>query len=204
MVAMNPYAGDGDREPFWQEGYDKGFNGPDEDFYPPYAGETLVAFEEGVAAGRDDARFTSSDPAREDPLLGGASEPGEPEPEGGVLEEVAHLVVPHVVLEKLGGVAGGLAAVLLEVVQIPGDVMLSPIADDWEAEKDREGDYYVAVCPEIHMVADAHLASNGWWIGDTRAGYDDALHDARNHEHPDVAVVVCSTVDGVCGPVTQP
>lgn len=70
--------------------------------------------------------------------------------------------------------------------------MLSPIAEDWEAEKDREGDYYVAVCPEIHMVADAHVASNGWWIGDTRAGYDDALYDARNHEHIDAAVVVCA------------
>ncbi len=204
MTALNPYAGDGDRDPFWQEGYDKGFNSPDEDFYPPYAEEELAAFEEGVVAGRDDARYSSSDPAREDPLLGGASEPGEPEPDGGLLGEVAHLVVPHVALEKLAGAPGGLLALLWEVVQIPGDVALTPVSEDWQAEKDREGDFYVAVCPEVHMTADAHLASNGWWIGDMRSRYDDALYEARDHGHVDTVVVVCSTVDGVCGPVTEP
>jgi len=49
-------------------------------------------------------------------------------------------------LEKVVGAAGGLVALVLTVVTIPGDVML-PLPADFSGPSDQEDATYFGVCP---------------------------------------------------------
>ena len=205
MSTPNPYENDPERAPVWLDGYSAGFNDPENDHFAPYSPELTDVYAEGVLAGRDDARYTSSDPAREDPLLGGSSSA----PEGGddsgdiehAVEEVTLTAALHAIGEMIARAPGGLAALIFEVVEIPGCDQLRPMEADWEAPADREGDVYVAVCQAQHGMVYENVSRDGYWFGSPRSRYDDALYDVRNHEHAGAVVVLCSAVDGVCGPV---
>ena len=70
MTLVNPYAGDPDREPVWEQGYEAGFAEPEVDHTPPLEAEQLDVFAEGEKTGRDDRR---AEPSTQDPFPAAAT-----------------------------------------------------------------------------------------------------------------------------------
>jgi hypothetical protein len=203
MAAQNPYESDPDRGGAWEQGYEAGFAEPEVDHSPPVAPELVDVFAEGELAGRDDRRMSPPDPPPADP-----PETTEPEPEGGseAEEEAGHLLLEvgvHADAHLIGGAVGGLVGLVLLVLQIPGDVQLRPLEPQWEAPADRDGDVYLAVCPVSHPLVMEQVTPDGYWTGPGRQTFEEAEQDVAGHEHAEAFVALCSTPEGVCGPVQR-
>lgn len=54
MAIVNPFAGDPERGPAWEQGYLAGYAEPDDEHFPPLEGELLDVFFSGETEGRTD------------------------------------------------------------------------------------------------------------------------------------------------------
>jgi hypothetical protein len=199
MAAQNPFADDDSKGELWERGYLAGFNEPDVDHVPgPFSQELLDVHKLGETAGRQDR-------AAAPPNSDGATWVG-PDFDFGELPE--HILIHGfgVALEKIGVAAGGLIALVLTVVTIPGDVQLRPLEPD-EAPLPLdptpvEGNSYVAVCPRTdHPMVLQGVTSDGYWAAGARDTFVGAVADMKAHGHAEAFVARCSVSDKTCGPV---
>jgi hypothetical protein len=198
VAAENPYEAGTDLAPMWTLGYESGYAEPEVDHAPPVPPEYTYIFQEGELAGRDERRAeTSFGP----PVADESNNDGSEQHLGEAVEHLTLEAAVHVGLDKMLGAAGGLAALLLAVVQIPGDVQLKPIEDTWTGDADSPGATYVAVCPEIHMVASDGVTPDGYWTGPVRQNFAEAESDMAVHGHAQAFIALCSLESGLCGPV---
>jgi hypothetical protein len=195
MADENPFANDAVLGDVWEQGYLAGFAQPEEDHLPPLAPEVLDVYQQGEQAGRDDRRLLP-------PEGGGFDGQTEPSAMVEVAEEVGISALSHIVLDHIFGTVGGLIAVVIEVVQIPGDVQLHPLEPDWSGPVDQPEDTYIAMCPRTdHSVFVEGAIDGGYWTGPGRESYADALDDWFAHSHAEAFVARCSLPEGTCGPV---
>jgi hypothetical protein len=195
MSTQNPFVDNPDVAEIWELGYVAGFAEPEIDHFLPISEELLESYQLGEQAGRDDRRR----------LPPQSQEEGGQEGES-VWGELLEIGIIHALgegLQHLGVKAGGLISLVLEVIQIPGDVSLTTLEPEWEGPVDQEGDTYVALCGRTDhtMLFEETITSDGYWIGPQRTTFSDAVADRNNHEHPESIIVRCSTTDGTCGPV---
>lgn len=197
MARQNPYRNDDMKGEAWELGYLAGYAEPETDHVMPYGEELLAIYQEGEQGGRDDRR-------RLPPDQGGISEEG-----GGhghmaeVAEELGLHTLGHVVLHKIFGKVGGLMGLVLIVLEIPGDVQLRPLEEDWSGpvELPDEGDTYVAMCPRTDHPMVAQGVVEGYWAGPGRKFFSEAVDDLKAHGHGEAFVARCSLSENTCGAV---
>ncbi len=176
----NPYAGT-DYETAWSSGFDAGHSSEDawQNPAPPeFPGNYGIVWQEGALAAVD-GESTS--------------------------HEWWHLgadVAMHAIAERAYGAIGGLASLVITVLQIPGDAQLRPLESDWSGPADQEGDLYFALCTQMdHPMLVDGATSDGGWVGPPRSSFAAALTDAGAHHHRAV-VARCSMSESTCGIVT--
>jgi hypothetical protein len=206
MTTPNPHTSDPAQRDTWQLGYLAGWQEPEQDHFLPVAPILLDVYKAGELAGRDDRRTLPS--ASSAPAAPSGPGPGDHgEGQGG---EIAGEVAEHVIVHAIGAgaeflfkAAGGLVALVLTVVTIPGDVRIKPLEPEFEGPADQSGDTYVAVCPrnDHPMVIDG-TTRDGFWTGKAQSGFVDADAERKAHGHPECFVARCSTADNTCGPVS--
>ncbi len=190
MAAQNPFAADQVLGDAWEQGYLAGYSEPETDHLRPFSPELLDAYQQGELAGRDDRRLLPADTGGE----------GADESQLAVVAlEVGLHTLGHIVFEKAFGAIGGLGALLITVLQIPGDVMLQPVEPDWTGPADEPDDVYVAVCPRDDHGPVQGGTPEGYWSGQGHPSYAAALADMKAHRHAEAAVARCSVPNGECG-----
>jgi len=198
LANQNPYPGDQVLGGAWEEGYLAGYAEPETDHFRPFTPNILNAYTAGEQAGRDDRRHLPPD-------QGGVPEGAEEEPSvlweslKDIAKEVGLHALGHKFFEIIFGAVGGLIAIVATVVQIPGDVTLRPMDDDWTGPADAPEDTYVAVCPRNDHGPAVGATAEGYWIGPAHQFFADALNDKLQHQHAESAVTRCSGTDGQCG-----
>jgi hypothetical protein len=193
MATINPYDDDPVKGEIWEEGFLAGHADPDNDQLRPYNPDLLDVYEEGVSAGRDERRLLPPD--------GGGDDTSDSQLPEVALETGLH-ALGHYFLEKSFHAAGGLIALVLTVISIPGDVQLQPLDPDWEGPADQPYEQYVATCPRPdHQQGQAGVTSDGYWIGTGHSTYAEALGDSQAHGHPEGMVCRVSDTDATCGAV---
>jgi len=197
MATKNPFVNTPDFAEVWELGYMAGFAEPETDHFIPFSEELLNAYQRGVQVGRDDRRLLPSGEAPSDEGHGQWGEFAKEAVEFGVIHALGEG------LEHLGLKAGGLIALVFEVVLIPGDVSFRALEPDWEGPVDQENDTYVGVCGRTeHAMHPAEtVTSDGYWVGPQRKTFKEAAADRNNHQHAESIIVRCSASDGTCGPV---
>jgi hypothetical protein len=189
MPTINPFADNIVKAETWQQGYLAGFAEPDIEHFRPFTFDLLEVYRGGDNAGRNDRRAAPSG--------------------GGVwvdnLVDLIEHVTIHVVgaaLEKFIGAAGGLAALVVTVVTIPGDVQLKPLPPEFRGLSDQPGDTYVAVCPRNdHPIILEGATAQGFWTGTGHSAFADAAADMQAHTDAEAFVARCSLTDNTCGVV---
>jgi hypothetical protein len=188
MATINPFADDNVKGDIWEQGYLAGFAEPQVEHFRPFAPELLEVYKVGQEGGRNDHS--------EGPSGGGAW--------AEAVGEVGEHALIHAVgmaLEKVVGAAGGLVALVLTVVTIPGDVML-PLPEDFSGPSDEEDATYFGVCPRTDHSSDTEgVTSDGYWIGPIRGTWFSAAEEMKAHGHAEAFVARCSLEDGTCGAV---
>jgi hypothetical protein len=193
MATINPFADDPVTGDVWEQGFLAGHSEPEVDHLPPFSPELLDAFQQGESAGRDERRLLPPAEGGDETSEGGLAE---------VAEEVGLHALGHYAFEKLFGAIGGLIALVITVVQIPGDVQLRPLEPDWEGAADQPDEQYVALCPRIdHPLAQVGVTQDGYWTGLAQPTYADALSEAQGHGHSETVVCRVSVQDATCGAV---
>lgn len=198
-ASRNPYRNDNAKGEAWELGYLAGYAEPETDHLMPYSEQLLEVYQEGEQAGRDARRQLPPDEG----LLEGWEVP---EALVEVAEHVGIHALGHVVMEKLFHAAGGLAAVVISVVGVPGHEPLAPLEPDWAGAINQPGDKFFAACPRTdHPMVMEGVRESGYWSGQKRDFYSEAVDDMsahlRLHSHPETIVVRYSGSDGKCGPV---
>jgi hypothetical protein len=195
MSVQNPFGQDPVLGGPWEEGYLAGFSEPETDHFRPFEPDILDAYRRGEQVGRDDRR-------RLPPDSGGVSEEGE----SGVFEflklaaeEIGLHTLGHGFFHSVFGKVGGLLSLMPLVLQIPGDVILHPMEDDWTGSVDMAEDSFVAVCPRTDHGPMEGVTPEGYWTGPGRQFFSDALADKLQHQHVESAVCRCSVPSGECG-----
>lgn len=187
MSTQNPFQDDS-RAELWELGYLSGFNDPAT--LPDAVPDPADVFQSGFDSGAADRQ--------QDPVEGHSWLES-------IVEFVAEESLLHAVgagIEKVGIEAGGVIGLVLSVVMIPGDVMLKPMADDYQAPANREGDSYVPLCPrkDHGMVIDG-VTPDGFWVGPAGNDFAAAVAACQAHGHSAAFVAMCAPNDGACGPV---
>jgi hypothetical protein len=120
-----------------------------------------------------------------------------------VAEELGLHTLGHVVLHKIFGKVGGLMGLVLIVLEIPGDVQLRPLEEDWSGpvQLPDEGDTYVAMCPRTDHPMVAQGVVEGYWAGPGRKFFSEAVNDLKAHGHGEAFVARCSLSENTCGAV---
>jgi hypothetical protein len=199
MAELNPFANDVVKGEIWERGYLAGFNEPEVDHSPgPLASELIDVYQLGEQAGRDDR---TAQPLNSDEAAWVA-----PDFDFGELPEHLTIHAFGVVLERVGVAAGGLIALVLTVLSIPGDTPLHPLDPESAPfpldQEGQEGNTYVAICPHSdHPMVQQGVTTDGYWAGLGRSSFVDAVADMRNHDHVEAFVIRCSLAEGTCGPV---
>lgn len=189
MPVVNPFAFNSPEGEAWQLGFQAGFTHPELKGGPPFQTNLLVAYQEGADTGRS-ARHDGR--ADDEPWL-------DPELflEG---QELGIDVLVHLIGDAAAGAAGGLAAVIVKVIQTPGDVELKPLDETFSASALQDPAKYVAVClRKDHPLVEIGTNDDGRWAGSARASFLDAFRDMTRHEHPEAGVTRCSLEEKTCG-----
>jgi hypothetical protein len=194
LATKNPFVDKPDLAEKWELGYIAGFAEPETDHFLPLAPDFLESYQLGEQAGRDDRRLQPPEEQAD----------GEHHEWGG--EELLESALLHALgegLVHLGIKAGGLITLILDVIQIPGDVRLKPLEPDWEGPVDQEGETYVALCGRTDhpMLLAGTVTDDGYWVGPQRETFKEAFSDRSVHQHPEAIVARCSLPDGTCGAV---
>lgn len=199
MASENPFSGNTQLGGAWEEGYLAGFSEPEVDHFRPFAPDVLEAYSAGDMAGRDDRRSLP-------PGAGGTPDQADVEESGGLWEFLAHAaeesgihLLAHKFFHDIFGRVGGLIPLLITVVQIPGDVQLKPMEDDWAGPVDMPEDTFVAVCTRDDHGPMEGATAEGYWTGPARQFFSEALADKMNHHHAEAGVARCSMPNGDCG-----
>jgi hypothetical protein len=195
MATQNPFANDAVKGEIWEKGYLAGFNEPGVDNFPgPLAPDLLDVYRSGEQSGGEDHQVSP-------PNAGGAAWVP-PNVDLGELPEHVALHALGLALEKIGVAAGGLIALVLTVLTIPGDTELHPLDPDGGPLPSNDDDTFVAVCPRSdHPLVQQGVTSDGYWTGAGRSTFVEAAGDMRGHGHSEAFVARCSVSEGTCGPV---
>jgi hypothetical protein len=163
MAEKNPFADDVVKGEIWERGYLAGFNDPKVDHSPgPLARELLDVYRQGEQDGRDDRR--------DEPGGSSGAVWVEPDFDFGELPEHIALHALGVALEKIGVSAGGLIALVITALSIPGDTPLHPLDPESGSlaldEEGHEGNTYIATCPHSdHPMVQQGVTPDGYWTG---------------------------------------
>jgi hypothetical protein len=197
MATQNPFSGDPVKGEVWEQGLLAGFAEPETDHVLPLSPELLEVYTMGEQAGRDERR-------RLPPDEGGVGESGETDPShlAEVAEELGIHALGHIVLEKLFKAAGGMIAVVITALQIPGDVELHPLEPDFTGPIDQPNEHFIALCPrDDHPLVQEGVTTDGYWAGPGREFYSEAVTDMKAHGHAEAVVARCDLNEGTCGAV---
>jgi hypothetical protein len=205
MTTSNPHTDNPAQRDTWQMGYLAGWQEPERSHLMPLSPELLDIYQEGDKAGSDDRRQLPSLSA----APAAPADPASDEP-GGQAAEVAGEVSEHVIVHAIGEgaefmfeAAGGLVALVLTVVTIPGDVRIGPLDPAFQGAADQPGDTFVAICPrKDHAMLVAGETSDGYWTGVAKPSFSDADAERKAHNHSECFVARCSAADGTFGPVS--
>ncbi len=184
MAVVNPFATFDPEGGIWEQGFQAGFNVPDFDHSPPLAPTLLDAYLEGQQTGR---AFKRAGPA-------GSSWEN--------FEELGSSVLLHAILDHVAAAFGGMLALVIEVVQIPGDTVLKPLPENFTALANQNDARSLTVCLRTdHVEGTPGATSEGTWAGSSRDDFTDAASDMRAHGHDEAFVARCSVREQTCGAV---
>jgi hypothetical protein len=197
-------------EDTWRGGFNAGFNDPDNDHTPPAPLEIdqQTVYSEGVLAGRDYAQrglqVPPSSPASEESAFATIADIG-----------IKTAEVVHTAYEFTKTIAAGSAGVFTLFAEIAiwgptrppffdeaaDEAMVDAAAALQQSGSTTAVDLYMAACDQNTHGTNASdpLMRQGWWHGTVFNTFDQALAEAKTHEHTDNTRVVhfVSTTPGM-------